>query len=238
MDFYQILVKETKDGPLELYPDFIVGRSEDLMVQGRTFYAIWDEEKGLWSKDEYDVQRLVDEDLRKEANRLHNETNQKYIVRSMRSFDSNSWQRFKKFVFHISDNSHPLDNKLVFADSEITKKDYATKRLPYSMAEDNTSAWDELVGTLYSIPEREKIEWAIGAIVSGDSKKIQKFMVFYGSAGTGKSTILNIIEKLFEGYTTTFDSKALGSSNASFATDVFKNNPLVAIQHDGDLSRI
>jgi adenylate kinase len=238
MDFYQIRVKETKEGPLELYPDFIVGRSEDLMVQGRTFYAIWDEEKGLWSKDEYDVQRLVDEDLRKEANRLHNETNQKYIVRSMRSFDSNSWQRFKKFVFHISDNSHPLDNKLVFADSEITKKDYATKRLPYSMAEGDTSAWDELVGTLYSIPEREKIEWAIGAIVSGDSKKIQKFMVFYGSAGTGKSTILNIIEKLFEGYTTTFDSKALGSSNASFATDVFKDNPLVAVQHDGDLSRI
>src|SRR5690606_32621097 len=38
--------------------------------------------------------------------------------------------------------------------------------------------------------------------------------------------------------TTTFEAKALGSSNGSFATEVFKNNPLVAIQHDGDLSRI
>ena len=66
MDFYQILVREQKEGPLELYPDFIVGRSEDLMVQGKTFYAIWDEERGLWSRDEYDVQRLVDEDLRRE----------------------------------------------------------------------------------------------------------------------------------------------------------------------------
>jgi replication-associated recombination protein RarA len=69
------------------------------------------------------------------------------------------------------------------------------------------------VGTLYSVGERAKIEWAIGSIVAGDSKKIQKFVVFYGSAGTGKSTILNIIEKLFEGYTTSFDGKALGSSN-------------------------
>jgi hypothetical protein len=43
---------------------------------------------------------------------------------------------------------------------------------------------------------------------------------------------------LFTGYTTTFDGKALGNSNASFATEAFKHNPLVAIQHDGDLSRI
>jgi phage/plasmid-associated DNA primase len=62
--------------------------------------------------------------------------------------------------------------------------------------------------------------------------------VLYGPPGTGKSTILNIIEWLFEGYTTTFDGKALGSSNASFATEVFRFNPLVAIQHDGDLSKI
>ena len=63
-------------------------------------------------------------------------------------------------------------------------------------------------------------------------------MVFYGPAGSGKSTILNIIQKLFDGYVATFDAKALGSSNNAFATEVFKGNPLVAIQHDGDLSKI
>jgi hypothetical protein len=238
MDFYQIRVHETKEGPLELYPDFIVGRSEDLMVQGRTFYAIWDEEKKLWSQDEYDVQRLVDEDLRQEANRLHKETGQKYTIRSMRSFGSNSWTQFRKFVAHISDNSHPLDSKLVFANAEIKKEDYASKQLPYALSEGATPAWDELLATLYAPEERAKIEWAIGSIVSGDSKRIQKFLVFYGPAGTGKSTILGIIEKLFEGYTTTFDGKALGNSNSSFATEAFKHHPLVAIQHDGDLSRI
>lgn len=238
MDFYQIRVRETKEGQLELYPDFLVGRSEDLMVQGRTFYAIWDQEKGMWSRDEYDVQRLVDEDLRREADRLQKETGQKYLIKSMRSFNSNSWTQFRKFVAHISDSSHPLDAKLIFANTEVKKNDYASKRLPYSLEEGPTPAWDELLRTLYAPEERAKIEWAIGSVVSGDSKSIQKFLVFYGPAGTGKSTILGIIEKLFDGYTTTFEGKALGNANSSFATEAFKHNPLVAIQHDGDLSRI
>jgi hypothetical protein len=131
-----------------------------------------------------------------------------------------------------------LDENLTFATQEVKRSDYVSRRLPYSLDEGDHSSWDELVGTLYSVEERRKIEWAIGSIVSGDSKKIQKFFVFYGQPGTGKSTIMSIVEKLFEGYTATFEAKALGSSNNSFATEAFKSNPLVAIQHDGDLSRI
>ena len=66
------------------------------MVQGRTFYAIWDAEKGLWSRDEYDVQRLVDEHLKAEADRLKEETGINYRVKYMRSFDSNSWGAIQK----------------------------------------------------------------------------------------------------------------------------------------------
>jgi energy-coupling factor transporter ATP-binding protein EcfA2 len=238
MDFYQVLSKETKDKGIELYPDFIIGRSQDLMVQGRTFYAIWDAEKGLWSRDEYDVQRLVDEHLQAEAARLHAETGINYIVRYMRSFQSNSWANFRKFLANISDSSHPLDSKILFSNSEIKKTDYASKHLNYALEGGDISAWDELVGTLYSVEERAKIEWAIGSIVAGDSKKLQKFFVFYGPAGSGKSTILNILHKLFEGYTTTFDGKALGSNSGTFSTEAFKHNPLVAIQHDGDLSKL
>lgn len=238
MDFYQIRTRETKDGAMELYPDFVIGRSKDLMVQGRTFYAIWDEEKGLWSRDEYDVQRLVDEDLKREADRLKETTGIEHRVKYLRSFNTNSWQQFRKFLSHLSDNSHPLDSKLIFSNTDVKKEDYASRKLPYAIGEGDTSAWDELISTLYSPPERAKIEWAIGSIVSGDSKNIQKFFVFYGPPGTGKSTILNIIQALFEGYTTAFDGKALGSSSAAFATEVFKHNPLVAIQHDGDLSKL
>lgn len=238
MDFYQILTKETKDRGIEVYPDFIVGRSQDLMVQGRTFYAIWDTEKGFWSRDEYDVQRLVDQDLLAEAAKLEKETGMRYVVRLMRSFQSKSWSQFRQFLANISDNHHPLDSTLIFSNTEVKKTDYASKSLSYPLEAGDISAWNELVGTLYSVEERAKIEWAIGSIVAGDSKKLQKFFVFYGPAGSGKSTILNIIQKLFEGYTTTFDGKALGRADASFSTEAFKNNPLVAIQHDGDLSKL
>ena len=242
MDFFQICYREIEKGPrkgeFEIYPDFRVGRSKDLMVRGRSFYAIWDEELGLWSTDEYDVQRLVDESMKREALRIERDKGQRPSIKYLRSFGSNAWSQFRKYIQNISDNSHILDDKLTFSDTEIKKSDYVSRRLPYPLAPGDFSAWDELVGTLYNTEERAKIEWAIGSIVSGDAKKIQKFLVLYGPAGTGKSTILNIVEKLFTGYTTTFEAKALGSSSGSFATEVFKNNPLVAIQHDGDLSKI
>ena len=35
-----------------------------------------------------------------------------------------------------------------------------------------------------------------------------------------------------------FDAESLGSATDNFALEQFKSNPLVAISHDGDLSRI
>ena len=236
MDFFTIQVDEKKDGGLTLTPNFRVGRSKDLMVRGGSFYAIWDEEAGLWSTDEYDVGRLVDAELRKYAEEKFPGAN--VSIKSMMNYNSKSWFNFRMYMRNISDNFKQLDENLTFVNQDVKQSDHVSRRLPYTLEEGDHSAWDELVGTLYSIEERRKIEWAIGSIISGDSKKIQKFFVFYGQPGTGKSTIMSIVEKLFEGYTATFEAKALGSSNNSFATEAFKSNPLVAIQHDGDLSRI
>lgn len=238
MDFYKIRTKRNKNGTSELYPGFLVGRSTDLMVRGGNFYAVWDEVGGVWSTDEYDVARLMDEELNKKYEKDLAEGIVHDVVRDLRSYESQSWAQFRKFVSQISDNSQQLNQNLIFANTKVKKSDYVSRRLSYSMAPGDYSAWDELVGTLYSVEERAKIEWAIGAIISGDSKKIQKFIVLYGPAGSGKSTILNIVEKLFAGYTTTFEAKALGGNNNQFATEVFKGSPLVALQHDGDLSRI
>lgn len=237
MDFFIFGTKESKNGVLEIFPDWVIGRSKDLMVRARSFYAIWDEKAGLWSTDEYDVQRLVDQELYEFAEKKKAEglsCNVKYL----RSFDTNSWNKFRNFVSQVSDNSQQLDSKLTFENEETKKSDYVSRKLPYSLVPGDISAWDELMGVLYSKEERAKIEWAIGAVISGDSKKIQKFIVLYGPAGTGKSTVLDIVQKLFVGYTTSFEAKALGSNSNAFATEVFKSNPLVAIQHDGDLSKI
>lgn len=237
MDFFQICVREIKGGILEVYPDFTVSRSKDLMVRARSFYAIWDEDQRLWSTDEYDVQRFVDRALQEHADKLTAEGH-KCSVKFLRSFSSNGWTQFRKFMMNVSDNAHQLDETLTFADTETKKTDYVSRRLPYPLLAGEFAAWDEIMRTLYSPEQREKIEWAIGAIIAGDAKKLHKFLVFYGPPGTGKSTVLNIVEKLFEGYVTTFEAKALVGQSNSFATEVFKNNPLVAIQHDGDLSKI
>ncbi|MET0786307.1 MAG: DUF5906 domain-containing protein [Paenisporosarcina sp.] len=238
MDFYKIRVKENKGVP-QAYPDWIVDNFDDMMVRGGSFYAVWDEELGMWSTNEFDVRRLVDQEL---SEFVEDAKRKGAIFEPLftRNFSTGTWERFNKFVRNLPDsgNYHPLDETITFANTEIRKKDYVSKRLPYSLEEGRTDAWDELLGVLYSPDERDKIEWSIGAIVSGDSRWIQKFLVFYGPPGTGKSTIIDIFEKLFEGYVATFEAKALTSSNGTFAMESFESNPLVAIQHDGDLSRV
>jgi energy-coupling factor transporter ATP-binding protein EcfA2 len=238
VDFYNIVIKEKKDGSPQIRPDWIVGKSEDLMTRGGSFYAVWDEERGLWSKDIYDVARLVDEDLFRHKAELEKQHGIIYQVATLRENSTKLWDEFVRYIRNSGNNSHNLDETLVFQNTEVTKKTYASRKLPYSLHEGDIDAWDSLVSTLYNEEERAKIEWAIGAVVAGASKTIQKFLVFYGPPGSGKSTILNIIGDLFHGYTAVFDAKDLVGANNSFGTSAFKNNPLVAIQHDGDLSKI
>lgn len=209
------------------------------MIRGGDFYAIWIEELGLWSTDEQDALQLIDREIDRyfEENQSRFDTNVKVLhMWDAESGMIDSWHKYCQK--QMRDSYFMLDEKLIFSNMETNKKDYASKRLSYPLEPGDISAYDKLISTLYSEEERHKIEWAIGAIVTGDSKTIQKFMVFYGSAGTGKSTILNIIQQLFDGYYSVFDAKALGSSSNAFALEAFKTNPLVAIQHDGDLSKI
>src|SRR4249920_2718131 len=150
MDFYRIRTKQIEQGPrkgeMEVYADFIVGRTTDLMVRGRSFYAVWDENAGLWSTDEYDVQRLVDEDLHRFAKEQSEKTGMSYAVKELQSFSNNGWTQFRKYMQNISDNSHQLDKNLTFANSTVKKADYTSRRLPYALEAGDTSAWDELIG--------------------------------------------------------------------------------------------
>lgn len=238
-DFLIISTRQTRNG-VEIYPRFrMYPKSSDLMIRGGDFYAIWIEELGLWSTNEQDALQLIDRALTD----FHDDYLRKHGIdaRVLYMYDSESgmvdaWHRYCQK--QLRDSYHSLDETLIFSNTVTTKKDYASKRLSYPLEAGDISAWDRLISTLYAKEERHKIEWAIGAIVSGDSKDIQKFLVFYGGPGTGKSTILNVIWQMFEEYSCVFDAKALGSNGSQFALEAFRNNPLVAIQHDGDLSRI
>ena len=243
MDFYTILERKSKPKgeeteTLTIYPNFRVCRSKDLMIRGGDFYAVWDKRNQQWSTDEYDIIDLVDGELRRYGAERKETFEGDVTVSTLSSYQSGHWNKFQSYVKSLSDNSQPLDRSVVFANTEKSRDLFSSHALSYSLEPGSVEGYDRVMSTLYGEEERRKIEWAIGSVIAGDSKKIQKFLVFYGDPGTGKSTVLNIVAKLFEGYTATFEAAALGSASAQFATAAFKTNPLVAIEHDGDLSRL
>lgn len=217
----------------------------DILTRGGELYAIWNADKGLWDIDHDFAFSEIDSYIR-ECYKKVTASNESGSVTALYARNSSS-KVLDRFVHYTRDvlpekriNGHTIsmNSKLVFKDDPANREDYATQRLPYNLVRGEHPCFDKIINTLYDPEEAHKIIWSIGAIVSGESVDIQKFLVLYGPAGAGKSTILNIVEQLFEGYTCAFNAKSLGQSNNTFALEAFKNNPLVAIQHDGDLSHI
>lgn len=240
-DFFMISTRTPKQGVVEVFPKFIVKMSSDLMIRGRDFYAVWIEDKGQWSTVEQDALDLIDREIdayvKEHRQRLESDAK----VRVLHMWDATSgmvdaWHKYCQK--QMRDNFKMLDEILVFANSPTKKEDYSTKRLPYALEPCDTPSYDRLMSVLYDEEERHKIEWTIGAIVTGASKKLQKFVVLYGATGTGKSTVLEIINQLFEGYCSPFKAEELASASSPFAMEQFKKNPLVAIDFDGNLYRI
>ena len=242
LDFFEVEVKrDDKKKSLTLYPSFKVYDFDDLMIKGHSFYAVWDEENNEWSTSEQRACDIIDKYIDDKERELKKETKyEDYSIYKMglSRYKSKQYSEWRSYCSSIPDYYHELDSKIIFADETTTREDYCSKHLPYVMKEGSIDSYDELMSTLYAPEERDKIEWALGSVIAGDSKSIQKFVVFYGEPGSGKSTVIKIINMLFQGYTKAFDAKAIGSASASFSLEPFKDNPLIAYQDDGDLSKI
>lgn len=238
LDFVDIRTYSPKKGVIEVSPEFLVIKPKDVMIRGRSFYAIWDENEKMWSTDENKVQELVDRQLYLKAEELKQSCDERIVVKYLKNFSSKKWSEWLAYCKSSPDNYHELDTSIAFANTKQLKTNYISHKLEYDLVEQPTPAYDALTSVLYSKEELQKLEWAIGSIIFGDSKNIQKFIVLYGGPGTGKSTMINIIQMMFKDYYSVFESKALVSNSDSFALEAFKSNPLIAIQHDGNLSRI
>ena len=119
IDFLMISTRSTKRGVIEIYPKFIIKKSRDLMIRGGDFYAIWLEERGLWSTDEQDGLQLIDRELDKyaESNRQKFDSD----VRVLHMWDSESgmidaWHKYVQK--HMRDSFHMLDEKLMFSNNK------------------------------------------------------------------------------------------------------------------------
>ena len=234
MSFFKVTEYEDhKTKVRKVRPSYRNSCPDDLIIRGGAFHAVYLPEKGLWSTEEFDLVHLVDKALESYSAEHENPK-----VMKLEDQDSGQYKLFKSWLRNMPDNPRAMDRNILFRSSPKRKEDYATKRLSYDPVNGDCSAYDRLMGTLFEPPERQKLEWAAGSILAGDSKKIQKFFVLYGRGGVGKSTFFRILNMLFEDYVGTFQAKALGQAQNRFALEPLKSNPLLAIDDDGDLSRI
>ena len=97
IDFLMISTRLTKRGIIEIYPKFIIKKSTDLMIRGGDFYAIWLEERGLWSTDEQDALRLIDSELDKYAKDNANRFSGGFTVLHMWDAESGMIDRWHKY---------------------------------------------------------------------------------------------------------------------------------------------
>lgn len=239
LDFVKIVTTETKNG-IVVYPEFKVVYSKDLMIKGGKFYAVYDERCGLWNRNDLTVQVLVDKEIEDACEKIKESAGDGVRVKPLllKNNSSKKWIEWRRYASNLPDSFKELDSHVIFANTEIKKSDYASIRLPYAIGEGSIDAYDKIMSTLYDPEERQKLEWGIGSIISGDSRRLQKFFILYGDKGTGKSTFLHILEDLFGEYVNAFCAKDLGMASAAFALEPFASNPLVAIEHDAELSRI
>ena len=177
LDFMMVTTRNTKNGT-EVAPKFIVRESKDLMIRGSDFYAIWDENRKIWSTKEQDAIDLIDAEVSKYVDEHRDRVGEDPIIKYMWDSESgliDKWHRYCQK--QTRDNYHMLDEELIFSNTELTREKYASKKLNYPLEAGSIDAYDKLISTLYSKEERHKIEGAIGSIVTGDSENIQKFMV-------------------------------------------------------------
>ena len=249
--FYFLKVTKTFRNSRYYYkPTFITKTSiKDLLVRGQAFYAVFDHSTGFWTKEKARLIEMIDEQVREYAENdvgnsiLSDEAHGPVIVQ-MADSANHIVEQFDRFCKTLGDNQeHMLDMKMLFSNSEVSRKDYATKTLDYPLQYCPTPYYDALCETLYLPDEREKWEWAVGCMIAGESSKIQKMFAFYGEPGTGKSTIISgILAKQVmggrkAGYAVKFEAVNLVGGN-EFGTDFLENDSILAYDDDAELDKI
>lgn len=250
-DFLKV-VKEW-DGKKARYvysPSFVVRSNiKDLMTRSKSLYAIYDESTGLWETDDTKAIEMIDKQVWDYAVNdagadAMNDTEHGPIVKTISDTRNRlivNWHRFCEQ--DLKDHWQPLNQKVIFSNTEIKRSDYASVKLDYPLCDEPTPYYDKLCNVLYLPEERTKWEWFIGCIIAGDQKKIQKMLVFYGEPGTGKSTIIGkvIADNLFGGYDTGYAVKFEANNVASrdsFGTDFLEHDSVLAYDDDAELGVI
>lgn len=219
--------------------DFNVGKLKDVVIQGGEFVAFFNAETGFWEGREnfYEFARKLLYEAAEAERAQH--PDQTITVLDPKHLSSRVPAKIDALCKACEASKAILFNQKVMWNGDIPKReDYATLTMPYRPESTECPNYDGIMEILYSPDDRTMMEWLAGAALCGDGHKIDKFVYLEGEPGSGKSTFLNILEAVFGPYGNSFKAEELASTNGTFATAQFKKGPLVAIQHDGDLSKI
>lgn len=114
VDFLIISTRSTKKGT-EIFPKFrLYPKSRDLMIRGGDFYAVWIEERGLWSTNEDDALAIIDNELKKYADDFIDKHPEEY-VNILYTWDSSTgsidqWHKYcqkqKRLIRNVGRNSY------------------------------------------------------------------------------------------------------------------------------------
>ena len=242
-DFFNITVEELTgpnrkaDAIVSADFTYLNNRGEDvrdIVVKGGTFYAMWTGTN--WSMEKNDVVRVVDKYISQKFNELKTQGYEKVSLKFMRNSSSNLMKNFVKYCEDAPESLQVFNSKILFQNHTAKREDYSTFQLPYTPTNQPTPAFDELSSILYAPDQLDKILWCLGALFTGEIVNIEKFLFLYGPAGTGKGTIIKIIEMLLGQYIGGIDLKQL-TSGSEYATGTLQELPLL-IDSDTDLSRI
>ena len=114
IDFLTISTRPGKRGSIEIYPKFIIKKSSDLMIRGGDFYAVWVEDRGLWSTDEDDVIQLIDRELDRYVTEKKDTFDAHVRVLYMRDAESGMIDAWHKYCQkQMRDAYSTLDEKLI-----------------------------------------------------------------------------------------------------------------------------
>lgn len=231
------LIKTKDDKHKKISCTFRSTRRKDLMTKGGKFEAFYDDKTGMWSTDMDELCIRVDEEIDEKLREV-NSANSGYLAEYMSVYNTGILKSFINFVKDVPDKFDTLDKRVIFANEETTREDYCAHKVDYILEEGDCSAWDKLIGTLYGPEDREKFEWAIGALISGKSRNIQKAIFVEGQPGRGKSTIFDIMQEMMPYHSNAFVAEDLGNESKQFAASAFAKNPLFAIDADAKLFNI
>lgn len=230
--------------------------AKDYISRGMKPYAVFDKKTGLWiTGNEADLTRQIAKMMHNDifefqkqvsgpANKIPIDGGDPLYPRVKSSKEN--FYKIKDMLPNLCENAEiVLDNKIIFANDEIKREDYATKKLKHARVEGPIDNYNKLIHSVLPDDEIEKMEWCMGALLAGDQTKIQHMLVLYGAPKSGKSSIMDIYRAMLgggnikEGYVTNVSLNALADPSNTFSvSNYYDGNPLALFDDDGDLSKI